>query len=120
MSEEFEALEEHWASVVARRDAEAADELLAEDFVLSSEGGVSPHMPKRDWLAGLASIETRSLSVSEVSARTFGDVAVVKARLDWEASMEERDLSGQYAVTDVFTKADGRWRPSWRISVRLS
>ena len=119
MSEEFEALEDRWASIVARRDAEAADELLADDFVLSSEGGVSPHMPKRDWLGGLPSIETRSLSVTDVSARIFGDVAVVTARLDWDASMGERDLSGHYAVADVFTRADGRWRASWRISVRL-
>ena len=34
--------------------------------------------------------------------------------------MGERDLSGDYAVADVFTKADDRWRASWRISVRLA
>jgi hypothetical protein len=34
--------------------------------------------------------------------------------------MGERDLTGDYAVTDVFKQEGGRWRPSWRISVRLS
>ena len=33
---------------------------------------------------------------------------------------KDADLTGWYAVTDVFTKDQGRWRPSWRISVRLT
>ena len=119
MSDELQALEQRWAEIIEQRDVAAADELLADDFVLASVGGVSPHMPKHDWLAGLPSLDTRSLSVSDIDARVFGEVAVVKARLRWDASMGDRDLTGEYTVADVFTRADGRWRASWRISVRL-
>ena len=119
MSNDFQELEERWAAIVEQQDVEGADDLLADDFVLSSAGGVSPHAPKSEWLAGLRSIDTRSLTVTDVHGRTFGEVAVVKARLHWEASMGDRDLTGGYAVTDVFTRADGRWRASWRVSVRL-
>ena len=48
------------------------------------------------------------------------DVAVVKVRLRWLARTADRNLNGTYAVTDVFTKDQGRWRASWRISVRLT
>lgn len=119
MTDEFQAIEDRWAAIVEQQDVEGADDLLADDFVLSSAGGVSPHAPKSEWLAGLRSIDTRSLSVTDVRARTFGDVAVVNARLRWEAAMGDRDLTGDYAVADVFTQSDGRWRASWRISVRL-
>jgi ketosteroid isomerase-like protein len=116
---EFEALESKWASIVERRDAEAARAFLADDFVLSSTGGVGPNVPKDEWLAALDEIETRSLVPRDVDARVFGDVAVVSARLGWDATLRDQDLTGDYAVTDVFTRHGGRWLASWRISVRL-
>jgi hypothetical protein len=76
-------------------------------------------MPREDWLATLHQVETRSLECSDVEARVFDDVAVVRARLRWDASVGDRDLTGDYLVTDVFTRRDGRWRASWRVSVRL-
>src|SRR5205823_536984 len=39
---EFAELENEWAGIVERRDASAAREFLADDFVLSSTGGVGP------------------------------------------------------------------------------
>jgi hypothetical protein len=98
---------------------EAAQALLADDFVLSSSGGVSPNAPRDVWLATLPQIETRSLECSDVEPRVFRDVAVVRARLRWNASMGDRDLTGDYLVTDVFTRHEAGWRASWRISVRL-
>jgi len=119
MIETFARVEEEWAQIVQRRDQAAAEEFLAADFLLTSAGGVSTHMPRSDWIASLPSIETGLLEAEIEEARDYGAVAVVKARLRWEARMGERDLTGTYAVTDVFRNDDGRWRPSWRISVRL-
>ena len=75
-------------------------------------------MPRADWLATLHQVETKSLDCTDVEPRVFGDVAVVHARLEWDASVGGRDLTGDYLVTDVFTRPDGRWRASWRVSVR--
>ena len=120
MTAEFEELEREWARIVEARDAEAARDFLADDFVLSSTGGVGPSVPKDDWLAALDEIDTRSLVPRDVDARVFGDVAVVSARLRWDASLRDQDLTGDYAVTDVFTRRDDRWLAAWRISVRLA
>jgi ketosteroid isomerase-like protein len=117
---EFDDLEAKWARIVEARDATAAREFLADDFVLSSTGGVGPSVPKDDWLAALDEIDTRSLVPRDVDARVFGDVAVVSARLRWNAALRDQDLTGDYAVTDVFTRHDDRWLASWRISVRLT
>jgi hypothetical protein len=112
--------ERAWADAVERRHVGAAALLLADDFQLSSVGGVAPVMPRADWLSALPGIETRSLACEVLEERLFGDVGVARARLVWDASARGRDVSGEYAVTDVFTLDDGRWRASWRVSVRLS
>ena len=116
---EFEALEREWARIVETRDADAGRDFLADDFVLTSTGGVGPHVPKDEWLRALAEIDTRSASCRDVEARVFGDVAVVRAWLHWDASLDGRDLTGDYAVTDVFERDGDRWRAAWRISLRL-
>jgi len=119
MIEEFERLENEWAEIVQGRDEAAAEGFLADDFLLTSAGGVSSHMARDDWIASLPTIETDLLEAEVEQARTYGDVAIVKARLRWQARAGGRDLTGTYAVTDVFTNDEGRWKPSWRISVRL-
>jgi hypothetical protein len=117
---ELEAVEREWAAIVERCDVEAARQLLDDDFSLSSIGGVAPHVPRDAWLATLPRIDTRSLSCEVIDERIYGGVAVVQARLAWNASVDGRDLSGDYAVTDVFRCVEARWRPSWRVSVRLA
>ncbi|HKO74032.1 MAG TPA: nuclear transport factor 2 family protein [Gaiellaceae bacterium] len=120
MTEEFARLEGVWAGIVQRQDQDAADRFLAQDFALTSVGGVSRQMPRENWIASLPSIETELLEAEVEDVRTYGEVAIVKARLRWLARTDGRSLSGTYAVTDVFTRQEGRWWASWRISVRLT
>lgn len=120
MSDELRLLEEHWADCLERGDVAALEELLADDFILSSAGGVGERVTRDEWFENLGRIQTRSLSVQFIDARAFGDVAVVRATLEWDAALGDRSLSGEYAITDVFTRSDERWRVSWRISTRVS
>jgi ketosteroid isomerase-like protein len=120
VTDELKQIEDEWAAAVAGCDTAAAEEILDEDFVLTSEGGVSDFMPRERWLGALPQIETRTLTCTIGDAREFGDIAVVRARLRWEARMGDRDLTGDYAVADVFRRSGGRWRAAWRISVRLA
>ena len=115
----FQRLEDLWAAAIVRRDVAAAERLLAHDFLLTSGGGVSGFMPRAEWLGALRQIETRALACAVLRARVLGSTAVVHARLRWEASLGERDLTGTYVVVDVFTRAGGSWRAAWRISTRL-
>lgn len=119
MNEEFQRLEDEWVGIVERCDRSAAETFLAEDFVLSSVGGVSSSMSRTDWIGALPQIDTRSLAAEVEDVRRYGEAAVVKARLRWAATMGGRDLSGEYVATDVFRLEEGSWRASWRISVRL-
>ena len=120
MNDELQAAVDEWTRAVAAGDVAAAEALLADDYVLTSAGGVAPHVSRQQWLEALGAIETRSFVREPIDARVFGDVAVVASRARWDARVGERDLSGEYALTDVFTRRDGRWRPVWRVSTRLT
>jgi Domain of unknown function (DUF4440) len=119
VSEELYRIEQQLASAIERSDVDAAGGLLADDFVLSSTGGVGDHVSRDEWLESLTKLETRSLSPQVLGARIIGDVAVVRLRVSWDATLGDRDLTGDYAVTDVFRDQDGNRLLSWRISVRL-
>ena len=118
MSDGLAAVEEEWRQIVEQRDVTGAGQLLAEDFILSSAGGVADRATRQEWLDALPGIETRSLVCEVLDSRVFGGLGVARARLDWEASFGERDLTGSYLVADVFRREDGRWRVVWRISTR--
>jgi Domain of unknown function (DUF4440) len=109
-----------WTRAVVERDEAAADELLAEGFVLTSAGGVASRLERADWLASLSSIESQSLDVLEYEERTFGDVGVANTLQRWSARRGERDLSGDYAIVDVFERREGSWRAAWRLSRKVA
>ena len=119
MNEEVLAFEKALADAIARSDVDAASSILAEDFVLSSTGGMSQHMPRDEWLAALPRLDTRSLQPEVIDSRLIGDVMVARVLVRWDASFGERDMTGSYAVTDVFRQEGASWRLAWRISVRL-
>ena len=120
IEDELQSVLDEWNRAILERDVAAADELLDDDYVLTSAGGVAPHLPRAAWLNALTQIETRSIDVDIVAVRSFGDIAVVASRLRWDARFDGRDLTGDYAVTDIFRYAEGRWRATWRVSTRMS
>ena len=119
MTDDVQAAFDEWTRAVADGDVAAADSLIADDYVLTSAGGVAPRVSRQEWLDALAVIETRSFAPETIETRVFGDVAVIASRVKWDARLGERDLSGEYALTDVLARADGRWQPVWRISARV-
>ena len=120
MADELRETLAAWARAVVERDQAAAEELLAESFVLTSAGGVAARMERADWLASLPSIESQSLDVLEYEERTFGDVGVTNTLQRWSARRGDRDLSGDYAIVDVFERSRGSWRAAWRMSRKLA
>ena len=117
--DELRQLEEAWCAAIEGRDAAAADAILAENFVLTSAGGVGPWVSREEWFSNLEQIETSALGISDFEARTFGDVAVVRLLAHWDARIGDRDLSDDYSIVDVFTRESGTWQVSWRVSQRM-
>lgn len=108
-----------WTAAIVASDAATAGRLLHADYELRSAGGVGD-VDRATWLGGLPRIDTRSLEPLELDIRELGDVAVVAGTWRWEASLPDRDLTGDYAITDVFLLVGAEWQPRWRISTRIA
>ena len=119
MAETLRETLDAWTRAIVDRDRAAADQLLGETYVLTSAGGVAPRLERAEWLEALPSIESESLEVLEYEERTLGDVGITNTLQRWNARRGEHDISGDYAIVDVFERRDGSWRPTWRVSRKV-
>ena len=120
MAETLRETLEAWTRAILDRDQAAAEVVLGETYVLTSAGGVAPRMKREEWLASLPSIESESLDVLEYEERLFDGVGVTNTLQRWQARRGEHDLSGDYAIVDVFERIDGTWRAAWRVSRKVA
>ena len=100
-------------------DAEALDKLLAADLTYVHSSGVLDS--KDDYIGGIKSgkYKYKAIAPEGVSARSFGDVAVVNGKATMDLVSDGKDVRVVLRYTDVWVKRDGRWQMvSWH-STRL-
>ena len=119
MADVLRATLDDWTRAIVERDEAAAETILGETYGLTSAGGVASAMPRDEWLGMLPSIESDSLDIVEYEERVLGDVGVTRTLQRWSARVGDRDLSGDYAIVDVFERVGDSWRAVWRISRRV-
>jgi ketosteroid isomerase-like protein len=103
-----------------KADVATLDKLLAPELTYVHSSGVLDS--KDAYIGSIKSGKTKYKAIvpEEVTARTFGDVAIVngKATVDLVSDGQDRHLVLRY--TDVWVKRDGRWQMvSWH-STRLN
>lgn len=117
--EQLVALEDQWMDAWRRRDREACDRILAEEFLLTSSLG-GEVFNKAQWLEGaMGPIECQSFSFDKVDVRVYGDAAVVHSEYAQRATARGQDWSGRFRITDVWVKRDDRWQVVARHSTML-
>ena len=113
----FLGLETRLQGAVQLKKAAEIEALIAPDFALRTafEGRAPQVMNRSETLTAAASYyRLESFEVRYLAAREFGDAAVVNYRAFQEAAMGSRDRSGEFVVTDVWTRAGGDWKLSLR------
>lgn len=114
------AAEREWADAVKTRDRARAEQILADEFVLT--GPATQRLSTRRvttkgvWLDTLARLEVRHFDLIEPRVLMHGDTAVVNLRASIDWSLGERKLPSDYLLTDVWIKRDGRWQVVLRSS----
>src|SRR4051812_21163842 len=124
-ADELEILEAEsaWIAAVIGKDRVAAEKILADEFRLTGPEltrlSTGRAANKEMWLETLPLIDTRSFELSDAETRVYGSAAVifVRAKLDW--SIEGRQLPGNYMITDLWVRREGRWQVVTRISEPL-
>src|ERR1700761_2212454 len=107
---EIEGLELDWRQAQLTNNISTVDRLLADDYLGISANGTLE--TKADELsrrrAGSLHITQRELS--DIKVRIYGDTAVVTSRADVVGKNGDRDVSGRYRYTRVYSNKDGQWR----------
>jgi ketosteroid isomerase-like protein len=103
-------MEREWGQAEIKKDYEAVDRILAEDWVGIDYDGkiVAKPQAMEDLKSGTSTLVSEALG--PMTVRVFGNTAVVTGS-DTERSTDRRkDSSGKYVWTDVFVFRNGRWQ----------
>ena len=93
---------------VQRHDRARLDELLGSEFSLLGAAG---ELDREELLeAASGPYEIDDFSYEEIHPQVYGNTAVIVSRYRQEARFDDRDLTRELKVTDVWVRRDGRWQ----------
>jgi ketosteroid isomerase-like protein len=109
VTEQVLELGRHWANAERAGDADALEQLLADDFLLVGPRGFM--LDKTQYLGSRRSGDLRheSLIWEDVSVRAYGDAAVAVGTQTQRSMYQGRDASGRFRVTLVAVHYGDRW-----------
>ena len=115
---EFRALEIAWSQAIRAQDREKLETFLSPDYTLTVALPTGLSVTEREaWLQNAVTVyKIHEFEFTEVAVRRIGDVAIVSSRYKQKATVNGRDRSGNAFLTDVWVRADGKWRVSARYS----
>jgi ketosteroid isomerase-like protein len=107
---EIENLEAEWRTAIVQNDVATANRLLADDYL-----GINPNgtlETKADALAQRRSgaLKVSSIEPANIKVRVYGDTAVVTSQVKIEGHDGDRDISGRYHYTRVYSRRGGEWK----------
>jgi hypothetical protein len=114
VAKDVEAAERAWMKAWLSKDIDSCRAILDESFVLTSATGVL--MDKAEWLdkatGAFAASEFNWLSI--VVRKIAADVAVAHVKSNQVATVNGKDWSGVFLMTDVWVKRDSGWKVAAR------
>ncbi len=102
-------VEHDWADSYVKRDPSFAQRITTGDFTFIESSGAM--MNKADYVKSITGDTVFSaFTIDDLKVRVHGDAAVVTGVATISAKKGEKDESGRYAFTDLFTKQNGEWK----------
>ena len=107
--DEIIELENRRIEAMTKQDAQALDEILADD--LSFTHTTARVETKAEFISSLTSGRTkyRSVERDDVTVRQYGDTAVVTGYAKIHVDADGRDIKFQIRYIDVYAKRDDVW-----------
>ena len=117
--DEIIALENRRIEAMTKQDAQALDEILADD--LSFTHTTARVETKAEFISSLTSgrAKYRSVERDDVTVRQYGDTAVVTGHAKVHVDADGQGLKFQIRFIDVYAKRDDVWRMVAYQSTRL-
>jgi ketosteroid isomerase-like protein len=108
---EIDQLEQTWRDAILRRNVQAMDALLADDYIAISANGTL--QSKVDTLTNLknGTLHIDSIDFSDRKVRFYGQTALVTSRAEVTGTGVEGEIQGSYRYTRVYVRdAKGMWK----------
>jgi ketosteroid isomerase-like protein len=107
---EIEALELDWRQAQLTNDITVVDRLLADDYLGISANGTLETKADELTRRRAGSIHITQLDLSDIKVRIYGDTAVVTSKAEVVGKNGDRDISGHFRYTRVYSNRMGQWR----------
>jgi ketosteroid isomerase-like protein len=107
---EIEGLELDWRQAELTNDIPAVDRLLADDYLGISANGTLETKADELTRRRTGSLKITQLNLSDIKVRIYGDTAVVTSKAEMVGKNGDRDISGRYRYTRVYSNRLGQWR----------
>ena len=119
VEQELVKMENEWARAWQLPDPSALENIIADDFTLISSRSKGEITNKRQYIdSTLKLVRGDGYSFERMNVRVYGDTAVITAQFQQNATFAGHDWSGEFLLTDVWVKRDGRWQVVARHSSR--
>lgn len=110
LHKEIENLEAQWRIALMQNDVATINRLLADDYL-----GINPNgtlETKADALAQRRAGTTKISNIDTINlkVRVYGDTAVATSQVELQGRDGDRDISGRYHYTRVYSRRSGEWR----------
>jgi ketosteroid isomerase-like protein len=93
---EIDQLEQTWRDAILRRNVQAMEALLADDYIAISANG---------------SLQIKAIDFSDRKVRFYGKTALVTSRAEVSGSTGDGELEGSYRYTRVYVRdVKGMWK----------
>ena len=87
------------------------ENIVADDFTLISSLSKGEVTNKRQYIdSTLKLVRGDGYSFERMTVRIYGDTAVINAQFQQNATFAGHDSSGEFLLTDVWVKRNGRWQ----------
>jgi ketosteroid isomerase-like protein len=108
---EIDQLEQSWKDAILRRDVQAMDHLLAEDYISITANGTlqSKEQTLQELRSG--SLHFNSIDFADRKVRFYGQTALVTSRAEVNGDSGEGKIIGSYRFTRVYVRdPHGEWK----------
>src|SRR5262245_53814537 len=107
--------EQAWLAAILAKDLVLLDSFLAEEFVYTASN--HGRRNRQEWLDSIPEYQFNRLELLDTTVDSYGDVAVVHARIRQDATLAGQVRVGVFLITDVWVRREGSWRVVSRTSV---
>jgi ketosteroid isomerase-like protein len=114
---ELIALEQEWMDAIQRKDFPALDQIVGPDYAYTASG--QGRWSRQRWMETVPVYDIHTFEFLAIDVRVYGDVAVVLPHLRQMASVAGATRSGEFLLTDVWVRRDGRWQVVARSSILM-